>query len=54
MPMLLRDYETKIGAKEVKLRPQYQRIGQKIAFCAKPKVWIILWSLVDNSLRMGG
>ena len=23
-------------------------------FSAKPKVWIVLWCLVDNSLRMGG
>ena len=54
MPMLLRAYETKIGAKEVKLRSQYQRIGQKSGFWAKPKVWIVLRCLVDNSLCMGG
>ena len=49
MPILLKAYETKIGAKRVKLGSQYQRRGQK-SFWQKLK--IVRWCLVDNSQGM--
>ena len=51
MPILLKAYEAKIGAKRVKLGSQYQRPGQK-KFLAKTEVWIVRWCLVDNSQGM--
>ena len=49
MPILLKAYEAKIGAKRVKLGSQYQRPGQK-SFWQKLK--IVRWCLVDNSQGM--
>ena len=49
MPILLKAYEAKIGAKRVKLGSQYQRLGQK-SFWQKLK--IVRWCLVDNSQGM--
>ena len=49
MPILLKAYEAKIGAKRVKLGSQYQRPGQK-SFWQKLK--IVRWCLVFNSQGM--